>query len=331
VNARALNALAGVICRAQEQDRTPMGIAIAVESAGMLQSPESAVELERLREELAQARETGARAFQRAGENGALAIGLRLENERLLAERAVMNAALHDVQVEAKKLRERAAEHGVSPTAVGQKPQPVPVDADSAKAPWGRDEDGRPILGMGAHWTDIPELVDREVASIRARVDQAQPGNWYVGPATETWRAPGTVRTQYDGYNRTVGVFTNVRAADLDLVLHAHSDLGWCLGMVDKLRERVAELETAAEAELTVYRVSHEAIIDGLYTTAQAAREHCEAYVRDDQTLRGPVNWVLDEPGEDDSVEELHVDGKPTGYVVTPLTVASEFDAEADE
>jgi hypothetical protein len=97
---------------------------------------------------------------------------------------------------------------------------------------------------MGAHWTDIPELVDREVASIRARVDQAQPGNWYVDPATETWRAPGTVRTQYDGYNRTVGVFTNVLPADLDLVLHAHSDLQWCLEMIDKLRARVADLES---------------------------------------------------------------------------------------
>ena len=49
MNARALNALADVICRAQEQDRTPMGIAVRVEAAGMLQSPESAAEMEHLR------------------------------------------------------------------------------------------------------------------------------------------------------------------------------------------------------------------------------------------------------------------------------------------
>jgi hypothetical protein len=49
VNARALNALAAVILAAQEKDRTPMGIAIAVESAGLLLSPESAAELEQLR------------------------------------------------------------------------------------------------------------------------------------------------------------------------------------------------------------------------------------------------------------------------------------------
>jgi len=49
VNTRALNALAGVICRAQEQDRTPMGIALAVDSAGLHMSPEMAAELKRLR------------------------------------------------------------------------------------------------------------------------------------------------------------------------------------------------------------------------------------------------------------------------------------------
>jgi hypothetical protein len=69
-------------------------VVFGLSKEGMLQSPESAAEQERLREELAQARETGARAFQRAGENGALAIGLRQENERLLAERAVTAADL---------------------------------------------------------------------------------------------------------------------------------------------------------------------------------------------------------------------------------------------
>lgn len=94
----------------------------------------------------------------------------------------------------------------------------------------------------------------------------------------------------------------------------------------------VTEDSAPAEAPtLTVYRASHEAIAFGLYTTAQAAREHCEAHTRRDSTLTGAFNWVLDDPGEDDSVEELTVDGTPTGYIVTPLTVASEYDEEADE
>jgi hypothetical protein len=50
VNTKALNSLAELICRAQEQDRTPMGIAFAIDSAGRHMSPETAAELERLRD-----------------------------------------------------------------------------------------------------------------------------------------------------------------------------------------------------------------------------------------------------------------------------------------
>ncbi|MEU5426880.1 hypothetical protein AB0H73_14925 [Streptomyces olivoreticuli] len=110
------------------------------------------------------------------------------------------------------------------------------ADTDDG-APWGRSEDGRPLLPMGKHWTDIPELVDRELATIRARVDQAQSGGWYVASTVETWRPPGTVCTRVDGYHRAVGQFTNVLPADLELVLHAHSDLSWCLDMIAKLRD----------------------------------------------------------------------------------------------
>ncbi|WP_432010127.1 hypothetical protein [Streptomyces cucumeris] len=118
---------------------------------------------------------------------------------------------------------------------------------DEAKAPWGRAEDGRPYLPEGAHWTDVPELVDRTVAGIQARVDQAQSGGWYTAPATESGLAPGTVRTRVDGYPRTVGQFTNVLPADLELILHAHGDLSWCLEMLAKFRARVAELETSSQ------------------------------------------------------------------------------------
>ncbi|MFF7550880.1 hypothetical protein ACFZCU_45860 [Streptomyces canus] len=52
MNTKALNALADVICRAQEQDRTPMGIAFAVDSAGLHMSPETAAELESLRSQV---------------------------------------------------------------------------------------------------------------------------------------------------------------------------------------------------------------------------------------------------------------------------------------
>lgn len=49
MNAKRVNAAAGVILAAQKQKNTAAGIAMALESAGLLQSPESAAELEQLR------------------------------------------------------------------------------------------------------------------------------------------------------------------------------------------------------------------------------------------------------------------------------------------
>jgi hypothetical protein len=55
MNTRALNSLADVICRAQNNGkRTPMGIAFAIDSAGRHMTPETAAELERLRARVAE-------------------------------------------------------------------------------------------------------------------------------------------------------------------------------------------------------------------------------------------------------------------------------------
>lgn len=59
MNARAVNALAGVIHAAMRTHRTAAGIAAAVDAAGMLMSPETAKELARLRKEA----ETGPRIW----------------------------------------------------------------------------------------------------------------------------------------------------------------------------------------------------------------------------------------------------------------------------
>ena len=147
------------------------------------------------------------------------------------------------------------AEHGIVGTADAL---PVQEDDDRAKAPWGRGEDGRPLLPMGAHWTDVPELLDRRLAAVQARVNEAQSGNWYVAPATELGLAQGTVRTRVGGYPRTVGQFTTVLSADLELVLHAHADLSWCLEMIAKFRARVAELEADLYTEQAQHRTTLE-------------------------------------------------------------------------
>ncbi|MGW3428940.1 hypothetical protein ACWDHW_13430 [Streptomyces melanosporofaciens] len=92
--------------------------------------------------------------------------------------------------------------------------------------------------------------------------------------------------------------------------------------------------EITQPAELTIYRASHDSIVMGLYTTRQAAYEHCEAYeMRDDPV--SPMAWKVDEDGVAELVR-IRVPRSPgaeaaTGYVVTPLIVAAEYDEEADE
>ncbi|MYW48840.1 hypothetical protein GT346_42900 [Streptomyces sp. SID161] len=94
--------------------------------------------------------------------------------------------------------------------------------------------------------------------------------------------------------------------------------------------------EIAAELEQlrTVYRASHDSIVMGLYTTAAAARKHCEAEEqRAWSTSSSPTfDWIED---EEDSVAEMTVwvggEETATGYVVTAQQVASDYDEGADE
>ena len=82
MNTKALNSLAELICAAQEQDRTPMGIAFAIDAAGRHMSPEVAAELEALRSQVAE----------------------------LLAERHTTNEALSDAAERMRADRDRIAE-----------------------------------------------------------------------------------------------------------------------------------------------------------------------------------------------------------------------------
>lgn len=88
--------------------------------------------------------------------------------------------------------------------------------------------------------------------------------------------------------------------------------------------------------EWTAYRAEHDSIVMGLYTTASEARAHCVAEERLAWAKFSPpvFDWIED---DEDGVAELVTvdeDGGTetiTGYVVTPLTVASEYDPDADE
>ncbi|MEV6569988.1 hypothetical protein [Streptomyces sp. NPDC051577] len=54
MNTTALKSLADLICRQQTKDRTPMGIAFAIESAGRHMTPETAAEMQRLTDRVAE-------------------------------------------------------------------------------------------------------------------------------------------------------------------------------------------------------------------------------------------------------------------------------------
>ncbi|NEE06907.1 hypothetical protein G3M58_10665 [Streptomyces sp. SID7499] len=80
-----------------------------------------------------------------------------------------------------------------------------------------------------------------------------------------------------------------------------------------------------------VYRASHDSLVMGLYTTAAAARAHCEADMRRDLPSVS-LDWIED---EEDGVAELVAavgeEERSTGFVVTALEIASKYDEEADE
>jgi hypothetical protein len=111
--------------------------------------------------------------------------------------------------------------------------------------------------------------------------------------------------------------------------------------------EKATPTSEYAPADLTIYRASHDSIVMGLYTTAAEARKHCETLVRREygETSKVHLWWREDEDTVDqpeDGEQELYEHVKSvgvtgpgwthrTGYVVTPLTVASKFDEEADE
>lgn len=82
-----------------------------------------------------------------------------------------------------------------------------------------------------------------------------------------------------------------------------------------------------------VFRAEHpdSGITLGHYGTAAAARQHCEKLARR-EVPGASLDWIED---DEDRVAELVAafgeDERSTGYVVTGLEIASEYDEEADE
>jgi hypothetical protein len=84
VNTKLLNSAAEVIVDALARRRTAIGVAIALDSAQMLTTPETAVELERLRREVAELKNTVLRLNTLRGD-----VALLIERERAEGEDCV--------------------------------------------------------------------------------------------------------------------------------------------------------------------------------------------------------------------------------------------------
>ncbi|MEV7712321.1 hypothetical protein [Streptomyces sp. NPDC088270] len=111
----------------------------------------------------------------------------------------------------------------------------------------------------------------------------------------------------------------------------------WVAALCRLARIDVADPDACVVQPAVVYRAEHDGIVDGLYTTADAARRHCEALVSREYPADATVtfDWLADEEDADLAVAELVVqiaEGEvTTGYTVTPLEVAAAYDPDADE
>lgn len=158
-----------------------------------------------------------------------------------------------------------------------------------------------------------------------AAADFFQPGHTYADTSHSTdWKfRVDTVTTHPEDGERTALGWRHFRGT---WEPYAYGEDDW------DIQEHVGHTDMAEDVPtLKVFRASHESIVMGLYTTAEAAREHCEAQERRDQPT-AELDWIED---EEDGVAELvaTVDGeeKPTGYVVTALEVSSAYDPDGDE
>lgn len=156
MNAKRVNAAADVISRAMKQGKTlPATWAAALESAQLLQSPETAAEAQQWRAALGE--EMGRR--RRAEE----------EIERLLAERHSTNEALSDAAEALRVQRDRIAELEAELTPfraleLGTPEGRISAKCENAKHPvWLRDLDD----ARGCPWCRVAELEELTPAPIQ--------------------------------------------------------------------------------------------------------------------------------------------------------------------
>lgn len=107
MNTRAITSAAGVILAALQQNRTATGIALSLEGAGLLMSPEAAADLASVSTDAVGVTEQAVKELQREHE---LSAGVRQENVRLFLAWGSARMRARRKNEALKKLRARVAE-----------------------------------------------------------------------------------------------------------------------------------------------------------------------------------------------------------------------------
>lgn len=162
MNARLVNSAAGVVQAAMEQGRrTATGIAVALESAQLLMTPEIAAELERLRARVAELE------AQRQADHGTWQHDLRTAR----SEREATAARIAGLESERHSTNEALDDAVQALRAKQEEPAPLIV--------------GRPLPPRDAVEDVTPDAITRRIAPTQAlREDR------YDGPLHHTYRIP---------------------------------------------------------------------------------------------------------------------------------------------
>jgi len=273
MHTRAVNAAAGVLLAAMQQGRqTPTGLAIALDSARLLNSPEHAAEDVRLRARVEE---------------------LVAQRDDLLVESATAPDT-DDLQQELRHCKEQFAEAAAT----------------------------------------VAELESLTAQATEFRL-------WEPGYGLYVRRAPGAqgfgvleARRSDKGRRCWTTAGWQYSAVLSDTELFCWPDAQTAVAEARRVMPGAAVCEPVPfEARpLTVYRASHDSIVMGLYTTAAAARAHCETEERRANSSEATLDWIEDEEdGVAELVAETVLGEESTGYVVTALEIAAKYDEEADQ
>jgi hypothetical protein len=300
---------ADVISRAMQQGRTlPAALAVALDSAQLLQSPDTAAAFEKL--------------LRWHDEDGkAIEAATRLRGE-LRSRITTLEADREASDREYEAATARIAELEASPLGWARL-----LDAkslDNFMCALGMAADTDPADGA---LSQVEEMIRSFRAAVSPEAEQERTQSLHdhiVARDAEIERLNSRVA-------ELEAAAVAGRAALADLT-RDHEDPGTAaLGALYLLQQ--ATFGTPMQPGETVpkvYRPTHDSIVMGLYLTAAEARKHCETEMRRDLPTV-VLDWIEDE--EDDVAElvaSVGEDERVTGYVVDALEIAAEYDEEAD-